>query len=81
MKRYASKRAVIIGGTHCMGLTTAKMLLDEGARVLVTGRSQAGLESARRALGGRKVAQGQSVGQDAGSVLRRSARGAAPRPA
>src|ERR1700759_2680303 len=51
MKRYEAKRAVIIGGTSGMGLVTAKMLLDEGARVLVTGRSQAGLESARRELG------------------------------
>jgi NAD(P)-dependent dehydrogenase (short-subunit alcohol dehydrogenase family) len=41
MKRYESKRVVIIGGTSGMGLVTAKMLIDEGARVLVTGRSQA----------------------------------------
>ncbi len=34
-----------------MGLATANMLLNEGARVLVTGRSQAGLESARKELG------------------------------
>jgi NAD(P)-dependent dehydrogenase (short-subunit alcohol dehydrogenase family) len=51
MERYKAKRAVIIGGTSGMGLATAKMLLDEGARVLVTGRSQAGLESARQELG------------------------------
>src|SRR6201995_2644845 len=50
MKRYEAKRAVIIGGTSGMGLTTAKKLLDGGARVLVTGRSQAGLESARKEL-------------------------------
>lgn len=51
MKRYEGKRAVIIGGTSGMGLATAKMLLEGGARVLVTGRSQAGLNSARQALG------------------------------
>lgn len=51
MERYKSKRAVIIGGTSGMGLATAKMLLSEGARVLVTGRSQAGLESAQKELG------------------------------
>ena len=34
-----------------MGLATAKMLLDGGARILVTGRSQAGLESAQKELG------------------------------
>jgi NAD(P)-dependent dehydrogenase (short-subunit alcohol dehydrogenase family) len=51
MKRYEAKRAVIIGGTSGMGLATAKMLLDGGARVLVTGRSQAGLESSQKELG------------------------------
>jgi len=51
MKRYESKRVVIIGGTSGKGLATAKMLMGEGARVLVTGRSEAALESARKALG------------------------------
>lgn len=55
MERYKSKRAVIIGGTSGMGLATAKMLLNEGARVLLTGRSQAGLESARKELGTRAI--------------------------
>ena len=51
MKRYQDKKVVIIGGTSGMGLATAKMLLDGGARVLVTGRSKAGLESAQKELG------------------------------
>ncbi len=51
MDRYQDKKAVIIGGTSGMGLATAKMLLDGGARVLVTGRSQAGLDSAQKELG------------------------------
>jgi NAD(P)-dependent dehydrogenase (short-subunit alcohol dehydrogenase family) len=51
MERYKDKKVVIIGGTSGMGLATAKMLLDGGARVLVTGRSEAGLESAQKELG------------------------------
>ena len=51
MKRYEGKKVVIIGGTSGMGLATAKMLLDEGARVVVTGRSKEGLESSRKSLG------------------------------
>src|SRR5258708_4739862 len=51
MKRYEDKTVVIIGGTSGMGLATAKMLLDGGARVLVTGRSKDGLESAQKELG------------------------------
>ena len=42
---------VIIGGTSGIGLVTAKMLMDGGARVLVTGRSQVGLDSAQKELG------------------------------
>jgi NAD(P)-dependent dehydrogenase (short-subunit alcohol dehydrogenase family) len=51
MERYEGKKVVIIGGTSGMGLATAKMLLDEGASVLVTGRSKEGLDSARKELG------------------------------
>ena len=51
MKRYEGKKVVIIGGTSGMGLGTAKMLLDGGARVLVTGRSKESLESAQKELG------------------------------
>ncbi len=51
MERYQDKKVVIIGGTSGMGLATAKMLLDGGARVLVTGRSKAGLDSAQKELG------------------------------
>ena len=51
MEQYQGKKVVIIGGTSGMGLATAKMLLDGGARVLLTGLSKAGLESAQKALG------------------------------
>jgi len=51
MQRYQDKKVVIIGGTSGIGLSTAKMLLDGGARVLVTGRSQAGLDSAEKEIG------------------------------
>jgi len=51
MERYQDKKVVIIGGTSGIGLATAKMLLAGGARVLVTGRSQAGLDSAQKELG------------------------------
>ena len=51
MKRYQGKNVVIIGGTSGIGLSTAKMLIEGGARVLVTGRSQAGLDSAQKEIG------------------------------
>ena len=51
MARYDGKRAVVIGGTSGMGLATARLLRDEGVSVLVTGRTEEGVESARRQLG------------------------------
>jgi NAD(P)-dependent dehydrogenase (short-subunit alcohol dehydrogenase family) len=55
MERYQGKKTVIIGGTSGMGFATAQMLLDGGARVLVTGRSAAGLESAQKEIGKRAI--------------------------
>src|SRR5690242_13942801 len=51
MERYQGKKVVIIGGTSGMGLATAKLLIEGGARVLVTGRSKAGLQSAEKEIG------------------------------
>ena len=39
MNDLRERTALVIGGTHGMGLATAKLLLDRGARVLVTGRN------------------------------------------
>ena len=55
MKRYEGKKVVIIGGTSGMGLATAKMLLDGGARVVVTGRSKEGLESSQKEHGNEAI--------------------------
>jgi NAD(P)-dependent dehydrogenase (short-subunit alcohol dehydrogenase family) len=64
MKRYQDKKVVIVGGTSGMGLATAKMLLDGGARVVVTGRSKEGLESSQKELGNDAIV----VSSDARSV-------------
>jgi NAD(P)-dependent dehydrogenase (short-subunit alcohol dehydrogenase family) len=52
---YEGKTVVITGGTSGIGLTTAERLLDAGARVLVTGRSEDSLDAARERLGDRAV--------------------------
>jgi len=64
MDQYKGKKVVIIGGTSGIGLATAKMLVDGGAHVLVTGRSQGGLESAQKELGDGALV----VSSDAGSL-------------
>lgn len=51
MGRYEGKTAVVTGGTSGIGLATAKLLIQEGARVIVTGRSPKGLDAARAELG------------------------------
>ncbi|MDA0563143.1 SDR family oxidoreductase [Streptomonospora sp. S1-112] len=51
MNDYSGKNAVITGGGSGIGFATAKLLVDCGARVVITGRSQATLDTARRSLG------------------------------
>lgn len=55
MARYSDKNAVIIGGSSGMGLAVAELLVRGGARVVVTGRSQAKLDAARKQLGDNAV--------------------------
>ncbi|WP_235877066.1 SDR family NAD(P)-dependent oxidoreductase [Saccharopolyspora terrae] len=47
MVDYSTKNAVITGGASGMGFSLAKLLVDGGARVAITGRSQASLDAAR----------------------------------
>jgi len=51
MGRYQGKTAVITGGTTGIGFSTAKLLVSEGAKVVITGRTAATVESAERELG------------------------------
>ncbi|QWF83340.1 SDR family oxidoreductase [Amycolatopsis sp. CA-230715] len=54
--RYRDKNALITGGGSGMGFATAKMLVDGGARVVITGRSQVTLDTALKRLGENAVA-------------------------
>jgi len=50
-----NKTALVSGGTAGIGLAIAQELAREGARVVITGRSQEKIEQAREAIGGRAV--------------------------
>jgi NAD(P)-dependent dehydrogenase (short-subunit alcohol dehydrogenase family) len=51
MDRFQDKTAVITGGTTGLGLATAKLFIEEGARVIVTGRNPATIKAAQTELG------------------------------
>jgi NAD(P)-dependent dehydrogenase (short-subunit alcohol dehydrogenase family) len=56
MGKYSDKNVVVTGGSSGIGLAIAKLLADGGARVVITGRSQATLDAARERLGENVVA-------------------------
>lgn len=56
MGKYSDKDVVITGGSSGMGLALAKLLVQGGARVVITGRSQAKLDAAGERLGENAVA-------------------------
>jgi len=53
MNRLINKRALITGGTSGIGLETARQFLAEGARVGITGSSEASIAAARQEFGDR----------------------------
>jgi NAD(P)-dependent dehydrogenase (short-subunit alcohol dehydrogenase family) len=68
VKRLEGKRTLITGATSGIGLETARLFLEEGARVAITGRSAADLDRARGELGGGVV----TLEADAADVGRQS---------
>lgn len=51
MGKLSGKIAVVTGGSAGMGLATAKLFVEEGAKVIITGRGQAALDAAAKSIG------------------------------
>jgi NAD(P)-dependent dehydrogenase (short-subunit alcohol dehydrogenase family) len=55
-ERFAGKVAVVTGGNSGIGLAVARAFAREGARVAITGRSEATLKAAEKELGAESLA-------------------------
>lgn len=64
MKKLNSKVAVITGGNSGIGLATAKAFIEEGARVIITGRNRESVDRAVEELG----AGASGIVSDAGDL-------------
>jgi NAD(P)-dependent dehydrogenase (short-subunit alcohol dehydrogenase family) len=51
MGKLSNKVAVVTGGNSGIGLATAKEFIEQGARVVITGRNQAAIDAAVQELG------------------------------
>ena len=55
MQRLSNKIAVVTGGSSGIGLATARRFIEEGAEVIITGRSRPALDAAVAELGDRAL--------------------------
>jgi NAD(P)-dependent dehydrogenase (short-subunit alcohol dehydrogenase family) len=51
MKKLTGKIALVTGGNSGMGLATARLFAEEGAKVIITGRRQTDLDAAVKSIG------------------------------
>ncbi|WP_394840863.1 SDR family oxidoreductase [Pendulispora brunnea] len=65
-RKLEGKTALITGGNSGLGLATARLFIQEGAKVAITGRDQASLDAAVKELGPHAVASRTDVTDPAG---------------
>lgn len=63
MQRFKNKVALITGGTNGMGFATAQEFINEGATVIITGRSQETVDKAVKTLGSNAIGLVSNAGK------------------
>jgi len=63
MQRFKNKVALITGGTNGMGFATAQEFIQEGATVIITGRSQETVDKAVKTLGSNAIGLVSNAGK------------------
>lgn len=71
MNRFSGKTILITGGSAGIGLATAQRLTDEGAKVVITGRSEEKLHNAAKYAPSIKTVQNDAANPTDGEKLRR----------
>lgn len=61
-KKLVGKTALILGGTSGMGLAAAKLFLEQGAKLIITGRKQSKIDTATEQLSGEYVIYQADIG-------------------
>lgn len=69
MKRFNDKLAIVTGGNSGIGYATAKELIAEGAKVIITGRRKQAIEEAAKELGAIGYVADQSSLEDIGNLV------------
>jgi NAD(P)-dependent dehydrogenase (short-subunit alcohol dehydrogenase family) len=70
MNRFKDKVVVITGGNSGIGYATASMFVDEGAKVVITGRRKDALEKAATGIGATAILADQSKVNDLENMAR-----------
>ncbi|MDE1153836.1 MAG: SDR family oxidoreductase [Micavibrio sp.] len=63
MQRFTGKTVLVTGGNSGIGLATAQRIIDEGGKVIITGRDEATLQQAEKSLGENAEAVKADVGK------------------
>jgi NAD(P)-dependent dehydrogenase (short-subunit alcohol dehydrogenase family) len=69
MQKQTNKVALVTGGNSGIGLATAKELISEGAKVIITGRNQSAVENSAKEIGATGFVSDQSSLSDIDALV------------